>query len=100
MKDKIKDWKSSLEERNSMVGLASEIARVKDIERNVSKIETLAEKILEDNELESTEDNLRIAKARAADVIRQVPTDQFDPSISDRLMGTRPAYDSQGRIQR
>ena len=91
---------SSLEERNSMVGLASEIARVKDIERNVSKIETLAEKILEDNELESTEDNLRIAKARAADVIRQVPTDQFDPSISDRLMGTRPAYDSQGRIQR
>ena len=92
--------KSSLEEKNSMVGLAVEIARAKDIKRNVDKIEDLAVKILEDNELEATEDNLKVAKSRARKVIRQVPTDQFDSGLSDRLAGTRPAYDSMGRIQR
>ena len=82
-----------------MVGIAGDVARSENIKRNVAKIEELADKILEDNDLEATEENLLIAKARAADIVRRVPSLQFEQSPTS-LGIQRGADDSYGRIQR
>jgi len=95
----VNDIEKAKEERNSMVGLIGDVAREENIKRNIEKIEELADKILEDNDLPSTEENLRIAKARAADVIRRVPALQFEQSPTS-LGIQRGADDSYGRIQR
>lgn len=95
----VNDIEKAKGKRNSMVGLIGDVAREENIKRNVEKIEELADKILEDNDLPSTEENLRIAKARAADVIRRVPALQFETSPTS-LGIQRGADDSYGRIQR
>ena len=83
-KDRLKSLASDIEtakkEKSSMVGIAGDVARSENIKRNVAKIEELADKILEDNDLEATEENLLIAKARAADIVRRVPSLQFEQS--------------------
>ena len=95
----VNDIEKAKGKRNSMVGLIGDVAREENIKRNVEKIEELADKILEDNDLPSTEENLRIAKARAADVYRRVPALQFETSPTS-LGIQRGADDSYGRIQR
>ena len=99
IKNLSKDIDDSKKEKNSMSGLMKRIAYEEDIKRNVEEIENLAIKILEDNELEATESNLNIAKARAADVIRDIPALQFEQSPTS-LGHQRPAYDTYGRIKR
>ena len=102
-KDRLKSLASDIEtakkEKSSMVGIAGDVARSENIKRNVAKIEELADKILEDNDLEATEENLLIAKARAADIVRRVPSLQFEQSPTS-LGIQRGADDSYGRIQR
>lgn len=102
-KDRLKSLASDIEtakkEKSSMVGIAGDVARSENIKRNVAKIEELADKILEDNDLEATEENLLIAKARAADIVRRVPALQFEQSPTS-LGIQRGADDSYGRIQR
>ena len=102
-KDRLKSLASDIEtakkEKSSMVGIAGDVASSENIKRNVAKIEELADKILEDNDLEATEENLLIAKARAADIVRRVPSLQFEQSPTS-LGIQRGADDSYGRIQR
>ena len=102
-KDRLKSLASDIEtakkEKSSMVGIAGDVARSENIKRNVAKIEELADEILEDNDLEATEENLLIARARAADIVRRVPALQFEQSPTS-LGIQRGADDSYGRIQR
>ena len=102
-KDRLKSLASDIEtakkEKASMVGIAGDVARSENIKRNVAKIEELADEILEDNDLETTEENLLIARARAADIVRRVPALQFEQSPTS-LGIQRGADDSYGRIQR
>jgi hypothetical protein len=102
-KDRLKSLASDIEtakkEKASMVGIAGDVARSENIKRNVAKIEELADEILEDNDLEATEENLLIARARAADIVRRVPALQFEQSPTS-LGIQRGADDSYGRIQR
>lgn len=102
-KDRLKSLANDIEtakkEKASMVGLAGDVARAENIKRNVAKIEELADEILEDNDLEATEENLLVARARAADIVRRVPALQFEQSPTS-LGIQRGADDSYGRIQR
>ena len=70
-----------------------------NIQRNVDKIELLAEKILEKNNVELNDQNFRVAKQKAAEILRSPSPDQFRMEL-DPSGPSRPWYDQQGKIQR
>jgi len=89
----------NVKERNQAYALSRDLARESNIEKTKESIDLLAEKILEDNELEATSKNLSVAKSKAAAIIRQPPSLQFEQNPAG-FGHQRPAYDSFGRILR
>ena len=89
----------NVKERNQAYALSRDLAREENIQKTKESIDLLAEKILEDNELEATSKNLSVAKSKAAAIIRQPPSLQFEQNPAG-FRHQRPAYDSFGRILR